>query len=61
MKKAKASGVAVAVITIRRSQDMTPKGRKDVAAWIRRNAGWLEKHWKDLGPTFRATYWAGKP
>jgi len=47
---------AAAVVTIRGADKMTPKGRKQVAAWLRRHAAYLTKHGKSYGPTMRGRY-----
>lgn len=47
---------AAAIVTIRRPNDMTPSGRKRVAAWLRKTADDLAKYGKDYGPGFRARY-----
>lgn len=36
--------------------DWTPEKIKEVSAWLRRNARWLEKHQKELGPVFRCRH-----
>lgn len=45
-----------AIVTIRNGHKMSPKGVKDVALWLRRQAAWFEKHNKELAPTFRAKF-----
>jgi hypothetical protein len=35
---------------------MTLKGRKSIAAWLRRQAAFLEKHNKELSARFVARY-----
>jgi hypothetical protein len=47
---------AAAVVTIRGANRMTRRGRRSIAAWLRKNALWLEKHGRELGPIFRASY-----
>lgn len=47
---------SAAIITIKDAANMSPKGRKAIAAWMRRQAEFLEKHAKELSPTFRARY-----
>lgn len=47
---------SAAVLTIKDADKMTPKGRKEVAAWIRQRADFLEKHGANLGPRFRTRY-----
>lgn len=47
---------AAAIVTIRRASDMTPKGRKEVARWLRRQALFFERHADQLSPRFTARY-----
>ena len=49
---------AAATITVRDPGGMTASGARNVAAWMRRQAGFLEKHRADLttGSRFRARY-----
>jgi len=35
---------AAAIITIHRAGEMTKRGRRDIAAWLRRHAAHLERH-----------------
>lgn len=51
-----AKSKSAATITIHDAAKMTAKGRKAIAAWMRRQAGFLEKHAKELSPRFRARY-----
>ena len=37
-------GKSAAIVTIKGAPRMTAKGRKSVAAWLRRQAGFLENH-----------------
>jgi hypothetical protein len=47
---------SAAVLTIKRADEMTPAGRKAIAAWLRRHAAMLLKDGKDYAPTFRGRY-----
>ncbi len=42
--KPKRKGKTAAVLTIRGPGKMTPRGRKDIATWLRRQAAHLLKH-----------------
>ena len=35
---------AAAIITMHRAGEMTKRGRRDIAAWLRRHAAHLERH-----------------
>lgn len=45
-----------AVLTIFDADDMTPKGRKDIAEWLRRQAKFLVKDGDKLSKRFTARY-----
>lgn len=47
---------SAATITIRRAADMSPKGRKAIANWMRRQARFLEKKADKLAARFTARY-----
>jgi len=47
---------SAAVLTIRDAPQMTSRGQKDIAKWLRRQADFLETNAKDLSSTFRARY-----
>lgn len=47
---------SAAIVTIKNAADMTPQGRRDIAAWLRQQASFLLKYHKELSPTFRARY-----
>jgi hypothetical protein len=51
-KKAKSA----AIVTIRRAGEMTPKGRREVAQWLRRTARLLTLEGKNLSSRFTARY-----
>jgi len=52
LRKQKAS----AIITIRDADKMTPRGRRAVAAWMVRQAGFLTKFGRELSPRFTARF-----
>ena len=45
-----------ATVVIRDAQDMTERGRKEVAQWPRRQARFLEEHADQLSRRYRARY-----
>lgn len=47
---------SAAVLTLKDAPSMTKKGRKDIALWLRRQAGFLEKHADKLSHRFTARY-----
>lgn len=47
---------SAAVLTIYDAQLMTERGKKEIAAWLRRQANFLMKHNKELDKRFRARY-----
>lgn len=47
---------AAAVLTVRDAGNMTAQGRRAIAAWLRRNARFLEEHGKDWDKDFVARY-----
>jgi hypothetical protein len=48
---------SAAVVTIYRAPEMTKVGRRNVAAWLRRQADFLEKEYRNITPTrYRARY-----
>jgi hypothetical protein len=47
---------AVATLTIRGAHDTTPKGRRAVALWLRREAKHLERCGREYAPRFTARY-----
>ena len=50
------SSKSAAVLTIKRAGDMTPQGRRDIAAWLRMHARHIVAHGKEYAPTFRGRY-----
>lgn len=53
------SDETVATLTIHRAGDMTGRGRKEVAAWLRRQADALEADGERYAMRFRAAYKIG--
>ncbi len=53
---AKRKDEAAAIVTIRRPSEMTARGRKDIAAWLRRQARFLETHAHQMADRFTARY-----
>jgi hypothetical protein len=47
---------SAAIVKIKRAAHMSPKGRKDIARWLRRQAAFLEGHAKELSDRFTARY-----
>lgn len=52
MKKDKSA----AVVTIKGAQRMTPKGRREIAAWLRMHASYLVQHGHEYSPRFTGRY-----
>lgn len=47
---------SAAILTIHDAANMSAKGRRDVVAWLKRQAGFLETHSKQLAKRFTARY-----
>lgn len=47
----------VVTLTIRGGSHATPKGRKAIAAWLRKEAKHLERCGKDYAPRVSARFW----
>lgn len=47
---------SAAVLTVFDAPKFTKKGRKNVAAWLRRQAAFIESHNAELSKRFRARY-----
>lgn len=47
---------SAAVLTIKRAQHMTPKGRRELALWLRRQAALLVNHGDELSHRYQARY-----
>jgi hypothetical protein len=56
MSKKQTTEKSAAVVTIHRADEMTPEGRKEVAAWLRRQASFLTKDGDKLAKRFTARY-----
>lgn len=55
MAKAKKEKAA-AIVTIRRAKDMSPRGRKDIAAWLQMHAKHILKHGDNYSPRFTGRF-----
>lgn len=47
---------SAAILTIHRAPDMSPEGRRDIASWLRRQAGFLERSAKQMASRYTARY-----
>ena len=47
---------SAAILTVKDGHKMTRKGRKDIAAWLRRQASFLERHGDQFSGRFTARY-----
>ncbi len=47
---------SAAILTIHRAPAMSKRGRKAIAAWLRRQAGFLERNADELSNRFTARY-----
>lgn len=47
---------AAAIITIKDAPNMTKRGAKNIANWMRRQASFLERHAANLSHRFTARY-----
>lgn len=54
--KRKRTEKSAAIVTIKDAPKMTKKGRREVAAWLRKTAETLLEYGDELAPTFRARY-----
>jgi ribosomal protein L37AE/L43A len=50
----------IVTLTIRFGAKATPKGRKAIAAWLRKEARHLERCGRDYAPRFSARFWSSK-
>lgn len=55
MKK-QAKRKSAAICTVFDAASMTPRGRKDIARWLRRQASFVEKHADQLAKRYTARY-----
>ena len=55
MKEKKAEKSA-AIVTIKDAANMTKRGRRKIALWLRQQAEFLEEHGNEFDRTFRARY-----
>lgn len=47
---------SAAIVTVKHADRMTRQGRRRVAAWLRRQAGFLERHGDEFAGRFTARY-----
>lgn len=47
---------SAAIVTIKDAPSMTRKWRKDIAAWLRRQAQFLEQHGQEFSHRFTGRY-----
>lgn len=47
---------SAAIVIVKDAPKMTKRGRKAIAAWLRRQASFLEKHGNDFSGRFTARY-----
>jgi hypothetical protein len=47
---------SAAVLTVKQANDMTPKGRKAIAKWLRKQADYLENFGDEYSARFIARY-----
>jgi hypothetical protein len=47
---------SAAIVTIKDAPKMTKRGRKNIAAWLRRQAAFLEQHGNEFAGRFTARY-----
>lgn len=47
---------SAAIVTVKHADQMTTRGRKAVAAWMRRQADFLEHHGQQFSSRFTARY-----
>ncbi len=46
----------IATVTLRGASKLTPRGRKQLAAWLRKEAKHLERCGREYAPRFTARY-----
>lgn len=51
---------SAAILTIKDAPRMTPKGRREVAAWLRMHANYLVKYGHEYSPRFTGRYLYGR-
>lgn len=49
---------SAAVLTIKDAQKMTPKDRREIAAWLQMHAKYLVEHGREYSPRFTGRYLA---
>lgn len=55
-RKTKTKNKAAAIVTIHRAGEMTAKGRRDIAKWLRRHAELLLEHGAQYSARFTGRY-----
>lgn len=55
-KRKRKAEKSAAILTILKADKMTPKGRKDIAGWLRQHAAWLTRHGDEYSPRFTGRY-----
>jgi len=50
----------IAALTIRSVRELSPKNIKNIAAWLREQAQFVELHSHELANTYSAKYWRSK-
>lgn len=50
---------SAAILTVKRAAEMTPKGRREIAKWLRRHADMLVRDGKDYSARFTGRYLYG--
>ncbi len=55
-KKRRPKERIAATVVIHRPADMTDKGRRDIAKWLRRFGAFLTRRGNDMAPRFRARF-----
>lgn len=56
MAKAKRKDKSAAIVTIYRADEMTARGRRQIAAWLRRHAEMLTSEGKNYSKRFTGRY-----
>jgi hypothetical protein len=56
MKLSRTKSKSAAIVTVFRAPDMSKRGRKSVAEWLRRQAGFIESDGDNLASRFTARY-----
>jgi len=51
-----AGAKSAAIVTVKKANVMTKRGRKQIAAWLRQQAHFVEKHGAEFSDRFTARY-----